>query len=73
MREVKVGQPLAATAKGRQARCGVGEKSVFILSLGLVLMHEGEYRWWHPSWGHPSEDLGDEEWQNIVQPAVVGP
>ena len=35
MREVNVGQPLAAKAKGRQARCGVGEKSVFILSWGL--------------------------------------
>ena len=32
---VPVGQPLAAKAKGRQARCGVGEKSVFILSWGL--------------------------------------
>ena len=51
MREVSVGQPLAAKAKGRQARCGVGEKSVFILSLGLVLMHEGEYRRWHPNFG----------------------
>ena len=25
MREVDVGQPLAAKAKGRQARCGIGE------------------------------------------------
>ena len=28
MREVSVGQALAAKAKGRQARCGVGEKSM---------------------------------------------
>ena len=31
MREVSVGQALAAKAKGRQARCGVGEKNMFKL------------------------------------------
>ena len=36
MREVSVGQPLAAKAKGRQARCGVGEKSMFKLFCACV-------------------------------------
>ena len=36
MREVSVGQPLAAKAKGRQARCGVGEKSMFKLFRACV-------------------------------------
>ena len=36
MREVSVGQPLAAKAKGRQARCGVGEESMFKLFRACV-------------------------------------
>ena len=35
VREVHIGQPLAAKAKGRQAMCGVGKTSAFILSWGL--------------------------------------
>ena len=38
--------------------------------MGLVQMHEGEYRRWHPAWG-PSPG-GNEDWQKILQPAVGG-
>ena len=38
--------------------------------MGLVQMHEGEYRRWHPAWG-PSHG-GNEDWQKILQPAVAG-
>ena len=37
---------------------------------GLVLMHEGEYRRWHPAWG--ASPGGNEDWQKILQPAVGG-
>ena len=38
--------------------------------MGLVQMHEGEYRRWHPAWG-PSPS-GNTDWQKIWQPAVGG-
>ena len=38
--------------------------------MGLVQMHEGEYRRWHPDWG-PSSGV-NEDWQKILQPAVGG-
>ena len=38
--------------------------------MGLVQMHEGEYRRWHPAWG--SSPSGNEEWQKILQPAAGG-
>ena len=38
--------------------------------MGLVQMHEGEYRRWHPDWGSSSGE--DEDWQKILQPAVGG-
>ena len=39
--------------------------------MGLVQMHEGEYRQWHPAWG-PAWPGGNEDWEKIVQPAVGG-
>ena len=38
--------------------------------MGLVQMHEGEYRRWHPAWG--ASPGGNEDWQKILQPAVGG-
>ena len=38
--------------------------------MGLVQMHEGEYRRWHPVWG-PSPS-GNADWQQNLQPAVGG-
>ena len=42
--------------------------------MGLVQMHEGEYRRWHPAWG-PSpggNTKRNTDWHNIVQPASGG-
>ena len=39
--------------------------------MGLVQMHEGEYRQWHPAWD-PAWPGGNEDWEKIVQPAVGG-
>ena len=38
--------------------------------MGLVQMHEGEYRRWHPDWG-PSSG-GNEDWQKFLRRAVGG-
>ena len=36
--------------------------------MGLVKLHEGEYRRWHPrKWGKAPEDCGNEEWQLLNQ------
>ena len=40
--------------------------------MGLVLLHEGEYRRWHPDWG-PNPNEGPEDWQKILQPTVLDP
>ena len=39
--------------------------------MGLVQLHEGEYRRWHPNWG-PSPPGLNQDWQMIWQPAVGG-
>ena len=39
----------------------------------LVVLHEGEYRRWHPEWGASGASEGEsEEWQYVGQPAVGG-
>ena len=43
----------------------LGENSVFMMSLGLVVLHEGEYRQWHSSWGEAPEERGHEDWQQL--------
>ena len=41
--------------------------------MGLVLLHEGEYRQWHANWGpRGTSAFQDEDWQKIWQPAVGG-
>ena len=41
--------------------------------MGLVVLHEGEYRRWHANWGpRGTSAFEDEDWQKIVQPAVGG-
>ena len=39
--------------------------------MGLVQLHEGEYRRWHPNWG-PSQPGFNQDWQMRRQPAVGG-
>ena len=38
--------------------------------VGLVLLHEGEYRRWHSDWGSSSGKEND--WKRFLQPAVGG-
>ena len=56
-------RPSVGKGKGKKSWEDLRVHSV----MGLVLMHEGEYRRWHPNWG-PSTDE-DEDWQVILEPA----
>ena len=69
MREVDIGQPLAAKNKMKTGKVGWEDERVHSV-MGLVQMHEGEYRQWHPVWG-PSPG-GNTDWQKFSQPAVGG-
>ena len=46
--------------------------------MGLVQLHEGEYRRWHPNWWHPNVSgwgtsaFVDEDWKKILQPDLAG-
>ena len=41
--------------------------------MGLVVLHEGEYRRWHTNWApRGTAAFADEDWQKIWQPAVGG-
>ena len=60
---------VGGTSKGKTGKVGWEDERVHSV-MGLVQMHEGEYRQWHPAWG-PSPG-GNTDWQKFSQPAVGG-
>ena len=65
------GQPLAAKAEAKARHPGgIGEWRIHDV-MGLVLLHEGEYRRCHPFWCPAGVEI-TEEWQKLKQPAVGG-
>ena len=57
-------RPLAVNHRGK--KLGWRERRVYDV-MGLVVLHEGEYRRWHSNWGEAPEDCGNEDWQKVNQ------
>ena len=72
MREVDIGQPSAAQAKGETGKVWCWKDERVHSVMGLVQMHEGEYRQWHHAWGPVGWPRETQDWEKIVQPAVGG-